>query len=96
MVDYVQSLLLGGHKGRITAISRRGLLPKPHRPVVPGSIDRVDIPFGAEIAELASWFREMTRTAEQQGGDWRSVVDGIRPFTQELWQSLTTPARGRS
>jgi uncharacterized NAD(P)/FAD-binding protein YdhS len=104
MVDCVQSLLHGGHKGPITTMSRRGLLPKPHRPVVlpihpldmvPFPIDRVDIPFGCEIAELASWFRKMTRTAQKQGGDWRSVVDGIRPFTQELWRSLTTPARRR-
>jgi uncharacterized NAD(P)/FAD-binding protein YdhS len=95
MVDYVQSLLHGGHKGPITAISRRGLLPKPHRPVVPFPIDRVDIPFGREIGEQVSWFRKMTRAAQRQGGDWRSVVDGIRPFTQELWQNLTVPARRR-
>jgi uncharacterized NAD(P)/FAD-binding protein YdhS len=95
MIDYVQSLLHRGHKGPITAISRRGLLPKPHRPVVPFPIDRVDIPFGCEIAELISWFRKMTRAAQRQGGDWRSVVDGIRPFTQELWQTLTIPARQR-
>jgi uncharacterized NAD(P)/FAD-binding protein YdhS len=95
MVDYVQSLLHGGHKGPITAISRHGLLPRPHRAVAPFPIERVDVPFGREIAELAWWFRKMTRAAQQQGGDWRSVVDGIRPFTQELWQSLTTPARQR-
>jgi uncharacterized NAD(P)/FAD-binding protein YdhS len=95
MVDYVQSLLHGGHQGPITAISRRGLLPKPHRPVVAFPIDRVDIPFGSEIAELVCWLRKMARAAEQQGGDWRSVVDGTRPFTQELWQSLTITARRR-
>jgi uncharacterized NAD(P)/FAD-binding protein YdhS len=95
MVDYVQSLLHGGHKGPITAISRRGLLPKPHRPVVPFPIDRIDIPFGCEIAELISWLRKLARVAQQQGGDWRSVVDGIRPFTQELWQNLSVPARRR-
>jgi uncharacterized NAD(P)/FAD-binding protein YdhS len=95
MVDYVQSLLHGGHKGPITAISRHGLLPKPHRPVVPFPIDRVDIPFGREISKLAFWFRKMTRAAQQHGGDWRSVVDGIRPITQELWQSFTLPARRR-
>jgi uncharacterized NAD(P)/FAD-binding protein YdhS len=37
----------------------------------------------------------MTGAAQRQGGDWRSVVDGIRPFTQELWQSLSVPARRR-
>jgi uncharacterized NAD(P)/FAD-binding protein YdhS len=95
MVDYVQSLLHGGHQGPITAISRRGLLPRPHRPVVPFSIDKADVPFGREISDLVRWFRKMTCIAQQRGGDWRSVVDGIRPFTQELWQSLSVPARRR-
>ncbi|MGZ5872055.1 MAG: FAD/NAD(P)-binding protein [Bradyrhizobium sp.] len=95
MVDYVQSLLHSGHRGPITAISRHGLLSKPHRPVVAFPIDRVDIPFGHEIAELVRWFRKTTRIAQLRGGDWRSVVDGIRPFTQELWQSLSIPARQR-
>jgi uncharacterized NAD(P)/FAD-binding protein YdhS len=95
MVDYVQSLLHGGHRGPITAISRHGLLSKPHRPVIPVPIGTVDIPFGHEIADLVRWFREKTSMAQQLGGDWRSVVDGIRPFTQELWQSLSIPARQR-
>jgi uncharacterized NAD(P)/FAD-binding protein YdhS len=95
MVDYVQSLLHGGHQGPITAISRRGLLPRPHRPVVPFPIARADVPFGREITELLRWLRNMTRAAAQHGGDWRSAVDGIRPFTQELWQSLSIPARKR-
>jgi uncharacterized NAD(P)/FAD-binding protein YdhS len=95
MVDHVQSLVLGGHRGPIVALSRRGLLPRPHRPVVPIQIERADIPFGGEIGTLARWFRNMTGTARQRGGDWRSVVDGIRPFTQELWQSLSAAARRR-
>lgn len=95
MVDYVQSMLNGGHRGPITAISRRGLLSRPHRPVVPFSIERAEVPFGSDITELLRWLRRTTRIAEQRGGDWRSVVDGIRPFTQELWQSLTPPARKR-
>jgi uncharacterized NAD(P)/FAD-binding protein YdhS len=95
MIDYVQSLLHGGHQGPITAISRRGLLPRPHCPVVPFPIERADIPFGREITVLLRWLRQMTRTAEQHGGDWRSAVDAIRPFSQELWQSLSIPARKR-
>ena len=95
MIDYAQSLLHSGHRGPITAISRHGLLPKPHRPVTAFAIDRTDVPFGCDTAELLRWFRRMTRQAQQRGGDWRSVVDGIRPFTQELWQRLSLPARRR-
>jgi uncharacterized NAD(P)/FAD-binding protein YdhS len=95
MIDYVQSLLRGGHEGPITAISRHGLLPRPHRSVVPFPIDRGDVPFGADIAELVRWLRRLIRAAEQDGDGWRSVVDGLRPFTQELWQSLSIPTRRR-
>jgi uncharacterized NAD(P)/FAD-binding protein YdhS len=95
MIDTVQSLLHGGHEGPITAISRHGLLPRPHRPVAPFPIDRAEIPFGADIAELVGWLRQLVRTAEQRGGCWRGVVDGMRPFTQELWQSLSIAARRR-
>jgi uncharacterized NAD(P)/FAD-binding protein YdhS len=48
MVDYVQSLLHGGHKGPITAISRRGLLPKPHRPVVQFQLTELIFRLGAK------------------------------------------------
>jgi uncharacterized NAD(P)/FAD-binding protein YdhS len=95
MIDYVQSLLHRGHRGQITAISRHGLLPRPHRPVVAFAIDRADVPFGCDIAELLRWCRRTTRKARQQGSDWRGVVDGIRPFTQELWQRLPLVARQR-
>jgi uncharacterized NAD(P)/FAD-binding protein YdhS len=33
--------------------------------------------------------------AEGLGGDWRSVVDGLRPHTQALWASLSEPERSR-
>jgi hypothetical protein len=29
------------------------------------------------------------------GGDWRSVIDGVRPFTQRLWQTLPPASRPR-
>jgi uncharacterized NAD(P)/FAD-binding protein YdhS len=50
MVDYALSLIDGGHRGRIAAMSRRGLLPRVHRRVEPLRIDSVDIPFGTDIA----------------------------------------------
>lgn len=95
MIDYVQSLLHGGHRGPIVALSRRGLLPRAHRPVVAFQIARADVPFGCDIGEVLRWFRNIVRLAERHGGDWRSVVDAIRPYTQQLWQSLSLDARRR-
>jgi uncharacterized NAD(P)/FAD-binding protein YdhS len=95
MADYVLSLLRGGHRGPIIAMSRRGLLPKAHRRVVPLHIEETDIPFGASAGRLTRWLRERIDRHLRQGGDWRSVIDGIRPFTQRLWQELPLASRRR-
>ena len=88
MVDYVLSLLRDGHKGSIAAISRRGLLSTAHRRVDPARIEEVEIPFGASASRLLCWFRHRIDAHVAEGGDWRSVVDAIRPFTQRLWREL--------
>jgi uncharacterized NAD(P)/FAD-binding protein YdhS len=97
MIDYVLSLADAGHEGSIRAISRRGLVPRAHRHINPPPIDTSDseIPFGAELSELLRWLRDLADRSEQDGGDWRSVVDGIRPFTQKLWQRLSLASRRR-
>ena len=93
MVDYVLSLSLSGHRGPVFAISRRGLLPRGHRPVQPLRIDQADVPFGKSMTELLRWLRELSHAQIEQGGDWRSIVDGIRPHTQRIWQELPLAAR---
>jgi uncharacterized NAD(P)/FAD-binding protein YdhS len=93
MVDYVLSLSRGGHKGPVLATSRRGLLPRGHREVQPLPIDRADVPFGKGMPDLLSWLRNRIERHARQGGDWRSVLDGIRPFVQQIWQQLPMPAR---
>jgi len=35
------------------------------------------------------------REAEADGGDWRAVVDGLRPVIQSLWRSLSETERRR-
>jgi len=95
MVDYVLSLLRDGYKGPIVAISRRGLLSMAHRRVEPARIDEADIPFGASARRLLRWFRNRIDAHVVEGGDWRSVVDAIRPFTQRLWRELP-PASKRN
>jgi len=93
MVDYVLSLILAGHSGPIFAMSRRGLLPHAHRPVQPLPIDEADVPFGKGTPALLRWLRNLIEQNAAQGGDWRSVVDGIRPYTQQIWQRLPVSAR---
>jgi uncharacterized NAD(P)/FAD-binding protein YdhS len=95
MVDYVLSLLRDGHTGPIVAMSRRGLMPKAHRRVPPLSIDASQVPFGASTSQLLRWLRHLVDSHRAQGGNWRSVVDGLRPFTQRLWRELPLHSRRR-
>ena len=95
MVDYVQSVVQDGHRGPIVAMSRRGLLTKPHRRVDPIRIDEADVPFGAGISHLLRWFRSRVGAHVAQGGDWRSVIDGLRPYTQRLWRELPPASKRR-
>ena len=95
MVDYVLSLLREGHEGPIIALSRRGLLPRAHRAVAALRIDEAQVPFGASASQLLRWFRRRISAHLAQGGDWRSVIDGIRPYTQRLWRELPTRSRRR-
>lgn len=93
MVDACLSLALGGHKGPIIAVSRRGLVPQVHRKTAPLSLARTDIPLGRPLLQLMRWVRALVRTTEAQGGGWRDVVDGLRPHTQEIWRRLPENSR---
>ena len=95
MVDYVQSVIQDGHRGPIVAVSRRGLLTKPHRRVDPIRIEEADVPFGAGISHLLRWFRGRVGAHVAKGGDWSSVIDGLRPYTQRLWRELPPASKRR-
>jgi uncharacterized NAD(P)/FAD-binding protein YdhS len=99
MVDTVISLLDRGHKGRIVAVSRRGLLPRLH---LSAGIDDLPRPWqfdtppqGHSVLKLLQHIRAATREAASQGHDWRIVIDGLRSHTQRLWQEMPTAERAR-
>lgn len=93
MVDTCLSLILNGHKGQIIAVSRRGLLPAVHSKTSPIVLQQADVPLGSGLPELVRWFRDLVRAAEARGGDWRDVVDGLRPYNQSIWQSWSDAAK---
>ncbi len=93
MVDFVLALENGGHRGLVTAMSRRGLLPHVHRRTAPVHIAAEEVPFGADPATLLRWFRNRANRIVADGGDWRSIVDAVRPFTQKLWHTLPLASR---
>ncbi|MCB5202918.1 FAD/NAD(P)-binding protein [Neorhizobium sp. T786] len=95
MVDMVMSLLDSGQSGPIYALSRRGLLPQPHRVTKPLKLSTADIPIGTSLAYMMHWLRSTIRSHETAGGNWRDIIDGLRPHTQMLWRHLPHESRGR-
>jgi uncharacterized NAD(P)/FAD-binding protein YdhS len=104
MVDTVVSLLDRGHRGPIQAISRRGLLPRQHVGAIPDETGEIHLPrpwtfdpapSGASLVRLMREVRRTVDRAERMGRGWRSVIDGLRPHTQRLWQELSAEDRRR-
>jgi len=100
MVDMLVSLQRQGHRGPIVAFSRHGHRPIGHRAVPPIG-DWLD-PQGAPSTVLGLWrlIRQRVRQADpqapdRQSQDWRAVIDGLRPRTQELWRRLDRRERRR-
>lgn len=91
MLDVALSLVEQGHRGVIHAVSRRGLLPRAHveRPLDVSAGPGPEAWLGVEPTArslLHAVRRAVDETAER--GDWRGVIDSIRPVTAALWQRL--------
>jgi uncharacterized NAD(P)/FAD-binding protein YdhS len=90
MVDGVIELLDRQHRGPIHALSRRGLLPRRHpvnvgHPATPARRQS----FPTQLRALTRLLRQESERAEANGGCWQSVIDQIRPFTQDVWLDMS-------
>jgi len=90
MVDVIQTLVARGWKGRATALSRRGLLPRAHA-------SRADQPADLPPAALSGPISERLATARALvcAGGWRSVMEAYRPITADLWMTASPDQRSR-
>ncbi len=89
MIDLALSLQAAGFAGRTIAVSRRGLLPRPHDAFAPAPVALADLPAG-DLMALWRWIRHRSGTT-----GWRAAVDCLRPHTQTLWQALDDTAKRR-
>ncbi|BDZ52087.1 hypothetical protein GCM10025867_43280 [Frondihabitans sucicola] len=94
MIDVATSLARRMPGVRLTATSRRLLLPAVHLPepaaAGPGLGDEV-----ATLGEMISAFGAQLRAAKGAGSPWQAVLDGVRPQVQTLWQRLSVADRRR-
>ena len=90
MVDIAILLRDRGHRAVIHALSRHGLLPRVHGPGT-ARIGPLDLDPGRRVslAELRTRLRQRIREERAAGGDWKPIIDGLRPHTCRLWTGFT-------
>jgi uncharacterized NAD(P)/FAD-binding protein YdhS len=98
-LDVLLQLQACGHRGGVTMVSRRGLLPQPHRSLEsppPGGLVAPDALAGLGHARLLlRGVRALVHHIHGHGHDWRDAIAGLRPATPRLWQHLPERERQR-
>lgn len=99
MLDTLLSLRARGHRAAIHALSRRGLLPQPHReleirPVYTSGLPQ-RLPATPNVRDYLRGLRHELELAASEDVDWRDIVGGLRGATPALWQALSTRERRR-
>jgi uncharacterized NAD(P)/FAD-binding protein YdhS len=99
-IDAVLSLNLESRRAPITLISRRGLIPQMHarEPIPPADLqmlvaELLAAPGGVRAKTIFKKIRAKVQQLCDSGHDWRSVVDGVRPHTTNLWRALSSGER---
>lgn len=95
MVDLSLMLRQRGHQGRMTAISRRGLLPMAHRRSDAYPSFSKEISGSESLLHIFSVVRKHLERAESMGIDQQAVIDSLRPDTQEIWYNLPESEKRR-
>jgi uncharacterized NAD(P)/FAD-binding protein YdhS len=95
MVDAVLSFERAGFEGRITALSRRGLMPALHTEQAASWPAFVPDGPAPSVLALMRLIRAEAAKAEAAGVPWQAVIDSLRPFTNPVWESWSEPERRR-
>lgn len=94
--DTIIQLTRNGHRGKIHALSRRGIRPQVHLVGLAGYHDFLASEILPATARQAlQRIRKEVRAAAAQGVDWRAVIDAIRPHTGAIWQGWSWDERAR-
>jgi len=88
MVDTVLSLNDAGFKGKIYALSTKGLLPLPYYNYHPYLKILDDIAPGLNLNELFSIYKKHIKSVLEKGWHIDDLTTALRPHTQRIWQEL--------
>lgn len=91
-VDIALSVAVFRPDAPVHAVSRHGLLPQAHRAANQTATVQTRTPAAdPSLAELLAAIRASVGNT----GDWRAVVDGLRPRVDEYWRALSPRSKER-
>ncbi|MEG1451378.1 FAD/NAD(P)-binding protein [Brevundimonas sp.] len=90
MADMVLGLKKRGWTGKAAALSRRGLMPRPHIHGHPPAPPMPEAALTGPLSKRLHTARQMATSME-----WQRVMDGYRPVTERLWQEASQAQRAR-
>ena len=92
LVDIILGLQEKGYKGKLTAMSRHGLLPTTHQfykePMLNYVSEFLANNPNVRIMDLFRIVKSKAREAVSNSHDWRNVIDSLRPYTQKIWLKM--------
>jgi uncharacterized NAD(P)/FAD-binding protein YdhS len=99
-LDVVALCEAQGHRGSLTILSRRGLLPRPHLSPSSGGAPTGVPPATAAAAPralrpLIRWVRDHVLEQTRAGRPWQHALDALRPHTASLYRGLPAAERAR-
>jgi uncharacterized NAD(P)/FAD-binding protein YdhS len=94
MGDIVASLRRQGHRAPLTAISRRGLTPRP-RSAALNPIEGLFFAAKTSPSEVLHAVRKESRKAEAEGKSWSDVFDILRQQNGAIWSGWSLTERRR-
>jgi uncharacterized NAD(P)/FAD-binding protein YdhS len=97
-VDVLLELSVQWPQAEFIAVSRHGLLPEAHLHAAAAPTDD-----GAELIEamheapdIRHWLHLLREAIAQEGhGEWRTIIDSLRPHAPGLWGALPLEQRAR-
>ncbi len=94
MGDIVASLRRLGHQAPLTAISRRGLTPRP-RSVTVDPIEGLFFAGGRSVSSVLHAVHQEVRKAEAEGKSWSDVFDILRQQNGTIWTGWSLAEKRR-
>lgn len=98
MLDVAMSLARRDFRGEMVAISRRGRMCAPHRTHESPAWAAewaASLRSDETVASLMEALREAVARAQEEGYDWRGVIDAMRPHLTTLWRNFSENERRR-